>query len=49
MTTTPKLKLIVQKTIQKSVKNSCGKRGCRIILLPTYIRKENLEEYKKAS
>ena len=49
MTTKSKLKLIIQKPIEKSVKNGCGRRGCYITLLPTYIRKENLEEYKKAS
>ena len=31
------------------IKSSCGRRGCIITLLPTLIRKENLEEFKKAS
>lgn len=32
------------------VKASCGcRRGAYITLLPIFIRKENLEEYKKAS
>lgn len=43
-----KTKLTLQVNPNK-IKSSCGKRGCYITLLPTLIRKENLEEYKKAS
>jgi hypothetical protein len=43
-----KTKLTLQVNPNK-VKASCGKRGCYITLLPTSIRRENLEEFKKAS
>jgi hypothetical protein len=33
----------------KLIKNSCGKKGCYITLLPVLIKKENLEKYKKAA
>lgn len=41
----------MKKTKLKLIVNKCGKGGggCIITLLPTLIRKENLEEYKKAA
>lgn len=43
---TKNTKLLIKKV---NTKASCGKRGCEITLLPTYIQKERLQEYKKAS